>query len=141
MILNTLFAGQSPLLASTLVASGGAVGALARYQLGRLVIFIAGNDSASAFPWATLIVNISGCLAMGLLFGWFISQGATNESIRLLIGVGMLGGFTTFSTFSLEMLLLMERGAIGYAATYAAVSVLAGLAALFIGVAIMRGAA
>jgi fluoride exporter len=141
MILNSLFAGQSPMLASTLVATGGAVGALARYQLGRLVTFVLGKEAASAFPWATLIVNLTGCLAMGLLFGWFIRQGATNESIRLLLGVGILGGFTTFSTFSLEMLLLMERGALGYAAAYAAVSVLAGLGALLIGVAMMRGAA
>lgn len=129
------------MLASTLVAAGGAVGALARYQLGRLVTFELGKEATSAFPWATLIVNLTGCLAMGLLFGWFIRQGATNESIRLLLGVGILGGFTTFSTFSLEMLLLMERGALGYAAGYAAVSVLAGLAAVFVGIAMMRGAA
>lgn len=141
MILNTLFAGQSPLLASSLVAAGGAVGALARYQLGLMVTFIVGKEVASAFPWATLIVNLTGCLAMGLLFGWLVRQGGTNEGLRLLLGVGILGGFTTFSTFSLEMLLLVERGTIGYAATYAAVSVLAGLAALFIGLVIMRGAA
>ncbi len=141
MFLNTLFAASSPLAASALVASGGAIGALGRYHLGRLVTQLVGPGPASAFPWATLAVNLAGCLAMGLLFGWFIRQGATHEGARLLLGVGILGGFTTFSTFGLELLVLLQRGAFVPALTYAAASLLAGLAAVFIGVAVMRGAA
>ncbi|MGY6638392.1 MAG: fluoride efflux transporter CrcB [Erythrobacter sp.] len=141
MFLNTLFAASSPLAASALVASGGAIGALGRYQLGRLVIRLMGDEAARGFPWATFIVNLVGCLVMGLLFGWFIRQGATNEGMRLLLGVGVLGGFTTFSTFSLELLVLLQRGSFYSALLFAGGSLLAGLAAVFIGVAVMRGAA
>lgn len=130
----------SPLAASALVASGGALGALARYQAGRLVSGLAGARAADAFPWATLGVNLVGCLAMGVLFGWLARTGG-NESLRLLLGVGLLGGFTTFSAFGLDMLLLAERGTPGLALAYAAISVLAGLAAVWLGLAIMRGAA
>jgi fluoride exporter len=141
MFLNTLFAASSPLAASALVASGGAVGALGRYHLGLAVTRLVGKDTASAFPWATLAVNILGCFAMGLLFGWFIRQGATQESARLLLGVGVLGGFTTFSSFGLELLVLLQRGALAPALAYAGASVAAGLAAVVIGVALMKGAA
>jgi CrcB protein len=129
----------SPLFATLNVAAGGAVGAAARYHLGRGVTSIAGPEAA--FPWATLTVNIAGCLAMGLLMGWLGRVDGGMESQRLLLGVGLLGGFTTFSAFSLEMLQLFERGAAGLAVLYAGVSVLAGLAALTAGMAIMRGAA
>ncbi len=130
----------SPFAASALVASGGAIGALARYQTGRLVPHLLGPRVADAFPWPTLTVNIIGSLAMGLLIGWFARSGA-NEGLRLLLGVGVLGGFTTFSAFSLEMMLLAQRGAAGLAAGYAAISVLAGLAALWLGFVVMRGGA
>ncbi|PKP66055.1 MAG: fluoride efflux transporter CrcB [Alphaproteobacteria bacterium HGW-Alphaproteobacteria-7] len=131
----------SPLAASALVASGGAVGALARYQAGRLMTHTLGPRTADAFPWATLTVNLAGCLLMGLLFGWLARHGGAGEHLRLLLGVGLLGGFTTFSAFSLELLLLTERGTPGMAFAYAAVSVLAGLAALWLGLTMMRGAA
>jgi fluoride exporter len=130
----------SPLAASALVAGGGALGALARYQTGRLVSHVLGSRAADAFPWSTLAVNLAGSLAMGLLVGWFARHGA-NEGLRLLLGVGVLGGFTTFSAFSLEMVMLALRGHAGLAAGYAAVSVMAGLAALWLGLAMMRGAA
>jgi CrcB protein len=130
----------SPLAASALVAGGGAIGALARYQTGRLITHAVGTRAAEAFPWATLGVNVAGSLAMGVLVGWLARSGGS-ESLRLLIGVGVLGGFTTFSAFSLEMLQLIERGAAGLALTYALVSVIAGLAALWLGLTLMRGAA
>jgi fluoride exporter len=141
MFLNTIFAATAPLTASALVAAGGAIGALGRYQLGRLVTNVVGNTAATSFPWATLGVNILGCLLIGLLYGWFIRAGATNENLRLLLGVGILGGFTTFSTFGLETLVLLERGAIIPALSYVAASVLVGLVAIFVGMAAIRGAA
>lgn len=129
----------SPLAASAYVAIGGAVGALGRYQLGRAVTQWLGPGAN--FPWPTLAANVIGCAAMGLLFGWLARHGGANETMRLLLGVGLLGGFTTFSAFSLEMLLLIERGAAGLAVLYAGVSVLAGLAALYAALLIVRAAA
>ncbi|MEZ5743401.1 MAG: CrcB family protein [Sphingomonadaceae bacterium] len=106
---------------------------------------LAGADPrASAFPWGTLTVNVLGSLAMGLLVGWLArSSGETalaGESTRLLLAVGLLGGFTTFSAFSLEIVNIAERGQVGMAAFYAAVSVLAGVVALIAGLAIARTA-
>lgn len=129
----------SPITASLYVALGGGVGAVGRYQLGRLVTHWAGQTMH--FPWPTLAANVIGSLAMGLLFGWFARHGGANESLRLLVGVGLLGGFTTFSAFSLELLQLFQRGSPGLAVAYAAVSVAVGLAALYFGLVIMRGVA
>jgi CrcB protein len=129
----------SPIIASSLVAIGGGAGALARYQVGRGMTHWLGPQVVSAFPWATLAVNAIGSLAMGLLAGWLARHGAEGaENYRLLVGVGLLGGFTTFSAFSLELMLLIERGQPGIAFTYGAVSVLAGLSALYIGLIVMR---
>lgn len=130
---------QSPFLASVYVAAGGAVGAVARYQLGRAVTHLTG--AGSGFPWATLAANVLGCFAMGTLFGWLARHGGASESIRLLLGVGLLGGFTTFSAFSLEVLQMLERGAHLSAIAYIAVSVFAGVAALYGGLLLMRGIA
>ncbi|MDY7098710.1 MAG: fluoride efflux transporter CrcB [Pseudomonadota bacterium] len=123
---------------SLLVAAGGAVGAVCRFQLGRAITHWAGP--ATGFPWATLCANLIGSLAMGLLVGWLARNGAGNEDARLLLGVGVLGGFTTFSAFSLELVLLMERGSPGLAALYAIISVAAGVAALFLGLFVIKAA-
>ncbi|MEM6908908.1 MAG: fluoride efflux transporter CrcB [Pseudomonadota bacterium] len=133
-------AALSPLLASIYVGCGGALGAVARYQLGRAITHWLGPVNSEAFPWATLTVNVLGCLVMGLVFAALGRFGAGSEAVRLLIGVGLLGGFTTFSAFSLELLLLAERGALGAAFGYAALSVLAGVAALYCGLLIARAA-
>ena len=122
--------------ASLYVILGGGIGAWLRYASGILIFRSLGP--ASQFPWATLSVNVLGSLAMGLLAGWLARHGSHGESWRLLLGVGFLGGFTTFSAFSLELALMVERGALATAAFYAAASVLAGVAALFAGLAIMR---
>jgi CrcB protein len=131
----------SPLSASGLVFAGGGIGAVLRYQTGRLLTALLGPATVTAFPWATLTVNIAGSLAMGLLAGWLAKFGSGGEQWRLLIGVGVLGGFTTFSSFSLELMLLIERGQGGLAFAYAAISVLAGLTGLYIGLIAMRLAA
>ena len=128
----------SQLLASSYVALGGAIGALLRYQTGRLLTYWLGPNTVTAFPWATLTVNILGSLAMGLLAGFLARHGPGGEQYRLFVGVGLLGGFTTFSSFSLEMMLLIERGQAAHGFIYAAVSVLAGLSALYIGLIAMR---
>ncbi len=128
----------SPLVASLHVALGGAIGSVLRYQLGRGMTYWLGPQAVSAFPWATLAVNLIGSLAMGLLAGWLARHGEGGEPLRLLVGVGLLGGFTTFSAFSLEMMMLVERGQAAQAFLYAAVSVLAGLSALYIGLIAMR---
>ena len=126
------------LLASSYVALGGAIGALLRYQSGRLITHWLGVAVVTTFPWATLIVNVVGSLFMGALAGFLARHGHGGEQWRLFIGVGVLGGFTTFSSFSLEMMLLIERGQAFQALTYALVSILAGLTALYLGLIIMR---
>ncbi len=132
----------SPLVATLNVAIGGAAGAVLRYQVGRWLTGALGVKTVSQFPWATLTVNIAGCLTMGILAGWLAKNGGENsEQWRLLLGVGLLGGFTTFSAFSLEMMLLIERGQIAQSLIYAFVSVMAGLTALYIGLYITRLAA
>ena len=128
----------APFLASSLVALGGAIGSLLRYQVGRLMTHVLGPAVVTAFPWATLTVNVVGSLVMGVLAGWLSKFGQGGEHWRLFVGVGLLGGFTTFSSFSLELMLLIERGQSAYAFLYAAISLLAGLSALYIGLIIMR---
>lgn len=113
-----------------LVGLGGAIGAMARFAVGRLV-------GSSAFPVATLLVNIAGGLLMGLLAGWLASRGG-GEGWRQLLGVGVLGGFTTFSAFSLEMMLMLERGDFGMAALYALLSVFLSIGALAFGLWLAR---
>ena len=133
------------LASSLFVAIGGGFGAWLRFLAGRLWSRAIGPAVASAFPYATLSVNAIGSFAMGLLAGWLARHGSPGggwgESWRLLLGVGVLGGFTTFSAFSLEIALMIERGAPGQAAAYAAISLLAGVAGLFAGLVAMRGLA
>jgi len=141
MNVNTLLAAPSPLAASALVALGGAAGSVLRYQLGRLAAHLAGP--ANTFPWGTLGINILGSLAMGGLLGW-LARGtapANAESIRLLVGVGLLGGFTTFSAFSAELVTMLHRGQAGFALGYAAASLIAGMAAVVIGLVAAQSAA
>jgi CrcB protein len=132
----------SPFAAAALVFAGGGTGAVMRYEVGRMLTRWLGPAAVTAFPWATLTVNVIGSLAMGVLAGFLARHGsASGETMRLLIGVGVLGGFTTFSSFSLELMLLIERGQPSTAFAYAAVSLLAGLTGLYIGLIAMRIAA
>ena len=121
-----------------LVALGGAFGAMARYGVGvawgRFV-------TVPGWPWSTLTANVLGGLLMGLLTGWLaFRSGAHGESIRLFAAVGVLGGFTTFSAFSLETALMIERRQFALAAGYVGVSVAASVIALFIGLMVARRA-
>ncbi|MFC4254544.1 fluoride efflux transporter CrcB [Altererythrobacter xixiisoli] len=124
--------------AATAVALGGGIGSLLRYMVGRWMTQLVGPQAMMTFPWATLTVNVTGSMAMGMLMAWLARHGQEGEQYRLLIGVGLLGGFTTFSSFSLELMVLIERGQAGQAFVYGAVSVLAGLSALYIGLIVMR---
>jgi fluoride exporter len=117
-----------------LVMAGGAAGAVLRFQLARSL-----PASADGWPWPTFAANLAGGLAMGLLAAWLLRQGEPGEPMRLLLGVGLLGGFTTFSAFSLEMAQMIERGQSMLAAGYAVASVSLALAALFAGLALGRG--
>ena len=129
----------SPALASGAVALGGAIGALLRWHLGRWVTGTLGAQEVTHFPWPTLAANLIGSLAMGLLATWLARSGDIHaEGWRLFLGVGLLGGFTTFSAFSLEMMVLVERGAIGLALGYAFISVMMGLTALYAGLMLGR---
>ena len=92
------------------------------------------------FPYGTLIVNVVGSFAMGLLAGFFAYRAGIPQHVRLFLTTGILGGFTTFSTFSLDAAVLIERHAFGLAAGYVVGSVAAGLAALFFGLAVFRSA-
>lgn len=113
-----------------LVALGGAVGSLARYGVGVAAARLFGL----AFPWGTLIVNVAGGLAMGVLTA---RVGPEHEGARLLLGVGVLGGFTTFSTFSLETVRLMQQHPAS-AATYVALSLLLSVGACWLGLLLGR---
>jgi len=113
-----------------LVALGGAIGSLARYGVG----LAAARWFGLAFPWGTLAVNIVGGLAMGLLAA---RVGPEQESVRLFLGVGLLGGFTTFSAFSLETVRLMEQ-APAQGALYVAASVVLAVGACWAGLVLGR---
>ena len=132
----------SPFAATLNVAVGGAFGAALRYQLGRAMTVWLGPAAMTVFPWATLTINVLGSLLMGFLAGWLAFRGAEGgEQLRLLLGVGVLGGFTTFSAFSLELVLLVERSEYTLAGLYAFLSVAMGICGLFAGLALMRAAA
>ncbi|ODT85405.1 fluoride efflux transporter CrcB [Phenylobacterium sp. SCN 70-31] len=118
-----------------LVAGGGAVGATARYLLGVQAMRTLG----SAWPYGTFAANVIGGFLMGVLAGVLaLRGGADQEKWRVLLGVGVLGGFTTFSAFSLEVALMIERRAWGQAFAYSLMSVVLSVAALFAGLMLMR---
>ena len=114
---------------------GGAVGAGARHLVGRLTLAAFG----SAFPWGTLAVNLLGGLCMGLLAG-VLARGGGSEGWRLLLGTGVLGGFTTFSAFSLDAVTMAQRGDVGVAAMYVLASVAGAILALVGGLYLARAA-
>ena len=116
------------------VALGGAIGASARYLTGVAAVRLMGHG----FPWGTLAVNVVGSFLMGVLVVALAHLGGTRFAPLLM--TGMLGGFTTFSAFSLDAVTLYERGQLGLAATYVTASVILSLAALFAGLLAARAA-
>jgi len=121
-----------------LVMAGGAMGAAARFHLGRFAFYMAGPNPAIALPWGTLAANLLGGFLMGVLAGVLARSDFAAEPWRLLLGVGLLGGFTTFSAFSLETFLMIERGQWGLALGYALLSVAGSVIALFAGIVLIR---
>ncbi len=116
------------------VALGGALGASGRYALGHVMFKLMGPG----YPWGTLVANVLGGLAMGLLVGWLAFRVSGGEHLRLFLAVGVLGGFTTFSSFSLEALRMIETKAYGTAAGYISASVIFSIFAVFLGLIIAR---
>jgi len=121
-----------------LVGLGGALGAMGRHSVGQLIMRL----GLTGFPYATMIVNVLGSFAIGLVIGYLAK--ATPEwssSARLFLATGFCGGFTTFSAFSLDAIVLYERGQVMAAAGYVSLSVVLSIAALFGAMALMRGLA
>lgn len=119
------------------IGVGGFFGAIARFALDRWV----SDATGGAFPWGTLVVNATGSFALGLLFALTVEGGPLPDELRLPLGVGFLGAYTTFSTFALESLRLAESGSWPLALVNIAGSVLLGLAAAVAGVAVGRAIA
>jgi CrcB protein len=118
------------------VAIGGAIGSVARYLVGIGSTKLFGL----AFPWGTLIINIAGSFMIGAFIELFALKWNLSQVARVFLTVGVCGGFTTFSTFSLDSYLLMERGELWPAAAYVAASVLLSIAALVAGLHFIRAA-
>jgi len=119
-----------------LVFVGGGLGAMARYGLNQVVMRLAGG----AFPWGILLINVTGSTVMGLAASWFMLRGDTGWSphVRLFLTTGVLGGYTTFSAFSLDAAMLWERGEHGAAAAYVIGSVALSLVGVFAGLWFVR---
>jgi CrcB protein len=117
-----------------IVFLGGGIGAALRHGVNVAAARLLGT----AFPYATTIENVSGSLLMGLLAGYFAFRGGISQHWQLFLTTGILGGYTTFSTFSLDAALLYERGALGLAALYILLSVLMSIGGLFAGLWFMR---
>ena len=117
-----------------LVFIGGGLGSTLRFA-----ISVASARAFGAhFPWGTFLINISGSTVMGLIAGYLAFKGEASQPWRLFLMTGMLGGYTTFSAFSLDAGLLYERGEIGLALAYVLGSVLLSIAGLFAGLALVR---
>ena len=122
-----------------LIFIGAGIGGVLRNVVGMAAVRMFG----AGFPYGTMAINVAGSLAIGIVAGWltFIASGGWTMQARAFIITGVLGGFTTFSTFSLDTALLVQRGEMGLAALYVAGSVALALAGVFAGLAIMRALA
>jgi CrcB protein len=116
------------------VALGGALGASGRHLLGMMMLKMFGPD----YPYGTMAANIIGGFLMGLLAGWLALKVSGGENLRLFLGVGLLGGFTTFSAFSLDAVLMYEKKAYGALMSYIGGSVVLSIGALMIGLILAR---
>ena len=110
------------------VGAGSFIGGIARY-----IVSLAMKGISKGFPWATVLVNLLGCLTIGLLWGFLSRNASESTSWGLFLTVGLCGGFTTFSTFSKEALTMLQTGQIWGFASYIAISILAGIALVALG--------
>jgi fluoride exporter len=117
-----------------LVFVGGGLGASLRHS----VNMICARALGTAFPYGTFIINITGSIVMGLIAGYLAFKGEASQPWRLFLMTGVLGGYTTFSAFSLDTALLYERGELGLALFYVLGSVVLSIAGLFAGLALVR---
>ncbi|WP_208250345.1 fluoride efflux transporter CrcB [Rhizobium sp. T1470] len=122
------------MMQALLVAVGGAIGSVLRYYVGQWALRLAGP----AFPWGTLTVNVVGCFVIGVFAEMIVRRFDASPEMRLLLITGFLGGFTTFSAFTLDAISLFERGAAVSSAVYIVASVGLSMAAVTAGLALMR---
>ncbi|OFX00360.1 MAG: hypothetical protein A3E78_03030 [Alphaproteobacteria bacterium RIFCSPHIGHO2_12_FULL_63_12] len=113
------------------VGAGGAMGAVARYGVGALSLRLLGPN----FPWGTLTVNVVGSAAMGLFIAWLVAREPHSQVMRVFVTTGVLGGFTTFSTFALDAVTLYREKSLTIAGAYVAASVILSILGLFAGLA------
>jgi CrcB protein len=131
--ITTANTGQQPMV-YLIVLLGGGLGAALRHGVNLAAARLFGNS----FPYGTLAVNVTGSLVMGLLAAYFAFKGDLSQHWKVFLTTGVLGGFTTFSTFSLDFAVLYERGELALAALYVLLSLALSFAGLFIGLAIIR---
>lgn len=117
-----------------LVFVGAGLGGMVRHAVNLLTLRWLGPN----FPWGTFLINITGSIAMGLVVGFLVHRSLPGTGVRLFIATGVLGGYTTFSTFSLDTITLWERGQIANAIVYVIGSLLLSLAGLWLGMALFR---
>lgn len=115
------------------VAGGGALGSLLRFAVGRLL-----PTAPTAMPWSTLGINVLGSFALGMLAGASFARPDASPALRAFLGVGLLGGFTTFSTFSVETITLAQTSSVARAAVYVALSVALAIGAAAVGFSLTR---
>ncbi len=121
-------------LRMALIGIGGGLGSLARYA----IAVVAVPWSAGGFPWGTFTVNVVGSLLVGIVIAAAVDRQWLSPDLRLVLGVGFCGGFTTMSSFSFETLALLEQGAVGLAFGYVAATLVVCLAATWAGIALIR---
>jgi fluoride exporter len=136
---RTEVSGRHGLLVLAVISAGGVLGALARYGIGS-----ARPAGPDGFPWATLLINVAGSALIGVLMALVAEGGraarGAHPLVRPFLGVGVLGGFTTFSAYALEAYALLERGRVAAAAGYAAGTLFGGLVAVWLGAVLARRA-
>jgi CrcB protein len=120
-------------MAYLLAALGGALGALTRWAL-----MAAMRGSPGGWPWATLVINLTGCFLLGALFAVLAARSPEPSWARAFLGVGVLGGYTTYSTFAVEVVKLVDAGALPLAVGYVLLSVVGGVAAVALGAVAVR---
>ena len=116
------------------IGCGGAIGAVMRYVIGFRITLLTGN----AFPWGTLFVNIMGCFLAGLLLTLFVARIPLSDLLRNGIQIGLLGGFTTFSAFSMDAIVLFDQGLWLRGVSYIFASVIVSLLGAYLGISVGR---